>query len=61
MSNRGKYAVGALVVFVVLLLLPLPFWLKVVTVVGVPVAGYLALDPGQRRRLRGVARRQIDR
>ncbi|KRV48022.1 hypothetical protein AQ490_27210 [Wenjunlia vitaminophila] len=61
MSNRAKYAVGALVVFVVLLALPLPAWLKVLTVIGIPVAGYLALDPGQRRRLRGITRKQIGR
>jgi hypothetical protein len=60
MSNRAKYAVGGLAVAIVLFVL-LPNWLALLIVVGVPVAGYLALDPSQRRRLRRGGRNQIGR
>ncbi len=45
-----------------LLLMPLiGFWLSLLVVVGVPVLAYLALDPGQRRRLRHVSRKELGR
>ncbi|GGQ08701.1 hypothetical protein GCM10010249_28920 [Streptomyces roseolilacinus] len=52
----GGVAVG-------LLLMPLiGFWMSLLVVVGVPALAYLALDPGQRRRLRRAAgRREIGR
>lgn len=37
----------------------LPFWVFLLVVVGVPVAGYLMLDPSQRRKLRARGRKQI--
>ncbi|WP_298325077.1 hypothetical protein [Haloactinopolyspora sp.] len=37
----------------------LPFWVFVLIVVGIPVAGYLMLDPSQRRRLRARGRKQL--
>lgn len=58
MSTSVKYAIGAVVALVLFLLLP--GWLKL-TVLAVPVVGYLALDSTQRRRLRGVSRRRIGR
>lgn len=53
MSSRGWMIAGGVGVGVVLLWL-LPGWLGlllVLAVVGVPIAGYLMLDPSQRRRL----------
>ncbi|WP_236243664.1 hypothetical protein [Streptomyces sp. CC228A] len=60
MSTRTKIVVGG--VAVGLLLMPLiGFWLSLLVVVGVPVLAYLALDPGQRRRLRHVSRKELGR
>jgi membrane protein implicated in regulation of membrane protease activity len=60
-STRTKVMIGG--VAVGLLLMPLiGFWMSLLVVVGVPALAYLALDPGQRRRLRRVAgRREIGR
>ena len=60
MSNRGKLAVGGVVVGLILLIW-VPWWVTFLIIVGVPAAGYLTLDPSQRRRLRRVSRRQIGR
>ncbi len=60
MSNRGKLAVGGVLVGLILLIW-VPWWVTFLIIVGVPVAGYLTLDPSQRRRLRRVGRRQIGR
>ncbi|MEU4255780.1 hypothetical protein ACFV08_26895 [Streptomyces fradiae] len=61
MSTRTKIMAGG--VAVGLLLVPLiGFWMSLLVVVGVPAIAYLALDPGQRRRLRrAAARREIGR
>lgn len=63
MSNRMKFAIGGVVVGIVFLLI-LPPWIGAVIIalaIGIPLAGYLMLDPSQRRRLRGVSRKQIGR
>jgi hypothetical protein len=60
MSNRGKLAVGGVVVGLILLIW-VPWWVTFLIIVGVPVVGYLTLDPSQRRRLRRASRRQIGR
>jgi hypothetical protein len=60
MSNRAKYAVGGVAV-ALLLFWFLPNWLALLLVVGVPVAGYFALDSSQRSRLRRIGRKEIDR
>ncbi|RRQ76451.1 hypothetical protein CQW39_21640 [Streptomyces griseofuscus] len=61
MSRNAKIAVGGVAVGLVLLLLGLPLWVVLLVVVGIPAAGYLALDPSQRRRLRRLSRREIGR
>ncbi|MDS1269081.1 hypothetical protein RIF23_02090 [Lipingzhangella sp. LS1_29] len=53
MSSRGWMIAGGVGAGLLLLWL-LPGWLTllvVLAVVGVPIAGYLMLDPSQRRRL----------
>lgn len=60
MSKRAKIAAGGVAVGLILWIW-LPFWAVLLVVLGVPAAAYLALDPGQRRRLRRVTRRQLDR
>ncbi|MGW6568552.1 hypothetical protein [Streptomyces sp. NPDC054975] len=60
MSTRTKIVIGG--VAVGLLLMPLiGFWLSLLVVLGVPAAAYLALDPSQRRRLRRVSRKELNR
>ncbi|GAA1304953.1 hypothetical protein Psi02_74730 [Planotetraspora silvatica] len=64
MSPLGKYYVGAGIVAVLAILLPLPSlltWLVVIVALGAPVAGYFMLDESQRARLRRVRRRGIGR
>ncbi|MEV0277120.1 hypothetical protein AB0I22_12135 [Streptomyces sp. NPDC050610] len=60
MTNRAKVAVGGVAVGVILLWL-LPFWAAVLVMVGVPVGAYLLLDPSQRRRLKRVSRKELNR
>ncbi|MYR84634.1 hypothetical protein GTY41_06635 [Streptomyces sp. SID685] len=61
MSRNAKIAVGGVAVGLVLLLLGLPLWVVLLVVIGIPAAGYLALDPSQRRRLRRLSRKEIGR
>lgn len=60
MSRGAKIAVGAAGVGLLLWMLT-NFWIAALVVVGIPVGVYLALDPSQRRRLRGVGRRELGR
>jgi hypothetical protein len=63
MSNQMKFAIGGVVVGLVLLFF-LPDWVGIVIIaaaIGLPIAAYLMLDPSQRRRLREARRRQIRR
>ncbi|MER7107265.1 hypothetical protein E2C00_18335 [Streptomyces sp. WAC05374] len=60
MSTRTKIVIGG--VAVGLLLWPLiGFWMSLLVLIGVPAVAYLALDPGQRRRLRRVSRKELGR
>lgn len=60
MSNGAKVAVAGVVAAVVLWPL-IGFWWALLVVIGVPAAGYLLLDPSQRRRLRRINRKEIGR
>jgi Flp pilus assembly protein TadB len=60
MSNRTKIVIGGVVVGLILLAW-LPFWAVLLIIVGIPAAAYFTLDSSQRRRLRRVSRRQINR
>ena len=63
MSGRMKFAIAGAVVGIILIF-ALPgwgLWLGVALIavaLGVPLAGYLMLDPSQRRRLREINRRR---
>lgn len=60
MGRTGYVIVGVIAALLAFILLP--GWVKLlgfVLLVGVPVAGYMMLDPSQRRRLRGQARKRI--
>jgi 4-hydroxybenzoate polyprenyltransferase len=59
-GRTGYVIVGVIAALIAFALLP--GWLKllgVVLLVGVPVAGYLMLDPSQRRRMRGQAHKRL--
>ncbi|WP_225833168.1 hypothetical protein [Streptomyces sp. NK08204] len=61
MSKNAKIAAGGVAVGLVLWLVGLPWWVVFLVLVGVPAAGYLALDPSQRRRLRRLGRKELGR
>jgi len=63
MSKNSKIAAGGVTVGLILLVwvIGLPFWAALLIVLGVPTAAYLTLDPSQRRRLRRVTRKELDR
>ncbi|MGW2224422.1 hypothetical protein [Streptomyces formicae] len=58
MSKNAKIAAGGVAAGIILLFW-LPWWAAFLIVLGVPAAAYLTLDPGQRRRLRRVTRKEI--
>jgi UPF0716 family protein affecting phage T7 exclusion len=60
MSNGAKVAIGGVAAAVVLIPF-IGFWWSLLVLIGVPVVGYLMLDPSQRRRLRRVSRKEIGR
>lgn len=60
MSRGAKIAIGAVGIGLVLWVLT-NFWIAVLVMLGIPAAAYLLLDPSQRRRLRRVSRKELDR
>ena len=63
MSGRMKLAIGGIIIGLILLFIN-P-WIALVVIaaaIAVPVAGYLMLDPSQRRRLKRInERKQLGR
>ncbi|MEW2521242.1 hypothetical protein [Actinacidiphila alni] len=60
MSTRAKIIIGGVAIGLFLWIW-IPFWAVVLVILGVPAIGYFSLDSSQRRRLRRVSRRQINR
>ncbi|MGW7330826.1 hypothetical protein ACWGIU_19965 [Streptomyces sp. NPDC054840] len=60
MSTSGKIAVAGVVAAIVLFW-TVGFWAGLLVLIGVPLAAYFLLDSSQRRRLRGISRKQIGR
>lgn len=61
MSTQTKIVIGGVVVGF-LTLFVFPWWLSALIILGVlgaPLAGYLMLDPKQRRRLRAQGRKRL--
>ncbi|MET9960487.1 hypothetical protein ABZ128_15810 [Streptomyces sp. NPDC006326] len=58
MSKSGKVAVAGVAAAVVLFW-AVGFWAGLLVLVGVPLGAYLLLDSSQRRRLRGISRKQL--
>jgi hypothetical protein len=64
MAPGVKIGIAGIVLALILLIVGVPFWavaLVFVIAAAIPVGGYLMLDKSQRRRLRGIRRRQVDR
>jgi uncharacterized membrane protein len=58
-SGRTKIAIGGIIIGLILLFIN-P-WIGLVVIaaaIAIPVAGYLMLDPSQRRRLKNIQRRR---
>jgi len=58
-SGRTKIAIGGIIIGLILLFIN-P-WIALVVIaaaIAIPVAGYLMLDPYQRRRLKNIQRRR---
>jgi ABC-type bacteriocin/lantibiotic exporter with double-glycine peptidase domain len=58
-SGRTKIAIGGIIIGLILLFIN-P-WIALVVIaaaIAIPVAGYLMLDPSQRRRLRNIQQRR---
>ncbi|HEX6196307.1 MAG TPA: hypothetical protein VFZ37_10365 [Jiangellaceae bacterium] len=60
MSSGSKLALGIGAGFIFLWWLT-SFWWALLILVGLPVAGYLMLDASQRRRLKGLGRKELGR
>ncbi|WP_030165004.1 hypothetical protein [Spirillospora albida] len=61
MSTQTKVVIGGVVVGF-LTLFVFPWWVSALIILGVlgaPLAGYLMLDPAQRRRLRAQGRKRL--
>jgi len=64
MAPGVKIGIAGIVLALILLIVGVPFWavaLVFVIAAAIPVGGYLLLDKSQRRRLRGIRRRQVGR
>jgi hypothetical protein len=59
-DRMSKYLLGYAALAIVAWVL-LPNLIALLLIVGVPVAGYLMLDPSQRRRLKGARRGELGR
>lgn len=62
MSTQNKVLLGGLAALIVIWALPLGTiltWVLVLGLIGAPIAGYLMLDPSQRRRLRESGRKRL--
>jgi hypothetical protein len=61
LSGRMKFGIAGVIVGFILLFV-LPWWVGLVLIaaaIGIPLGGYLMLDPSQRRRIKRIRRRQI--
>jgi len=62
LSGRMKLAIAGIGIVLGLILFAVNEWLAIAVIllaIGIPVGAYLALDPSQRRRLKGIRNRQI--
>ena len=59
MSGRTKIAIGGMIIGLILLFInPLIAVVVIAAAIAIPVAGYLMLDPSQRRRLKNIQQRR---
>ena len=59
MSGRTKIAIGGIIIGLILLFInPWIGLLLIAAAIAIPVAGYLMLEPSQRRRLKNIQQRR---
>ena len=61
MTPHMKWAIGGVIVGLILLGFGIPWWLPVLVIaaaIAIPAGAYLMLDPSQRRRLHEVRQRR---
>ncbi len=61
MSPHMKWGIGGVIVALILLAFPIPWWLVfalIVVAIAAPATAWLMLDESQRRRYREIRRRQ---
>jgi hypothetical protein len=64
MAPGLKIGIAGIILALILLIIGIPGWavaLVFVVAAAIPVGGYFMLDKSQRRRLRGIRRRQVGR
>ncbi|HEX8006599.1 MAG TPA: hypothetical protein VF482_09255 [Trebonia sp.] len=63
MTPHMKWSIAGIVLgLILLIILPWEVSLGIIVLsIAIPAGAYLMLDPSQRRRLRGIRRRQVDR
>jgi uncharacterized membrane protein len=64
MAPGLKVGIAGIVIALILLIFGIPLWavaLVFVIAAAIPVGAYFMLDKSQRRRLRGIRRRQVGR
>jgi hypothetical protein len=62
MTPHAKWAIAGVIVGLILFIVNPWLALAVIALgIAIPTAAYLMLDPSQRRRLREIRRRQLDR
>ena len=60
MSSGAKFGLGVLAAFLALWwLTPLSFGWALLVLIALPVAGYFMLDSSQRRRIKGLGRKEL--
>jgi hypothetical protein len=61
MSSRTKIVIGGVAIGLLAYLI-LPWWISALIIlgaIGLPIAGYLMLDPSQRKRVRTQGRKRL--
>lgn len=64
MTPHTKVAIGGVIVALILLATPIPWWVVfglIVVAIAAPAVAWMSLDPSQRRRFKEIRRRQLNR
>ena len=64
MTPHAKVAIGGVIIGLILLAAPIPWWVVfgiIVLAIAAPAVAWMSLDPSQRRRFKEIRRRQLNR